>query len=1415
MQFTPADELSYCIDNEPSVVGIALPTLCGWAVNPKGPLTFQLRFRGQTIHEFACSVVRLDISRSYPNNPFSSLSGFELDFPLHLLRDIGPDLVSLVIKTAEGEKEIWKWAGSPYATNASDLSEQFRTYFSLRTSSSAFEVEERSPIDGAANLAIYIRSKGGYSFLIDTLRSLKEKLSQVDSSLAKPSSLTVLADGVGVNEVKAVLEAYQSEFSFSPAVLALDQFTGWSKTSGVKESELDRTLVLHLDESLDYQGLCLRSLLTDFVQMTGLSVFMPAIYGGEGGLKGKPGVSLLDFRKKSSVSGSDIPCLFPTNELSAVWLSTLAFLDSLEKEYTSVSGEFAFVSPPDGSSLYHIDLRQPLHRRESLVPGYRSDVVGDMQEVIRLQIQFTKEESSVAAEDGEPNSNERVVFLLPANWTEASVVQARVQQVIRLAEELRSAGVPVYFVSDGKYSETEYLKGFSTISLESYLEENPDEQKGWVIAASWCMVRAAYTLAYTRGLEVAQLIQDRSDQLAILKRPEFVNLAFWAYRSQALPICNTPGSIEHIEAVSDAGSDLLSLPFIIDDTQFLGLPLERQANTILLITHGSEASSRIAARIEKTLKKEKVDALVTKVDLNADSTNSALLNNLYTSNAVVVDCAEDERLSSVAVDASSCGAKAFLRKGNVLAGDDLLAGSELFDAEDVEHFVAERLVSALKASLNAAKTEANAVPAKSSFNASKFVGELAKAQKKLVSKLEKGRKTRAGVSLVIPVYGALDATVACLKSVLRTAPENYQIIVVNDASDEGTSHCLRSLAASEERITLIDKDVNAGFVQACISGVAAAKPENDIVLLNSDVVLTQGALEEVQNSAYARHNIGLVSALSTNSPHLEIELNPGDSLETAAKKIKRFHSPKSPTIITAEGQLMYIRRWALERYGFFDPVFNRGFCEESDLCMRMFLHGVDMVAADNALICHRKSASFGKEGGLTLKRENRPIFDARWAKFYELVYPEFLKRDPLREVRDRYLRLRTALERPYERLPISGLKKFTAGTEKYFSGDLKDVLEGVEVVFVLPSVILGGGTLSVLQHVNELLLRGVEARVITLQESSVPEYPLLAPPIAVSCEQFFNLKWTNQKVVATFWLTAYLLRGLLNRFPELQGYYYVQDYEPWFYSLPENFHSVKEAEGSYHLGLKTVAKTDFLRAKVKELQGVDVSVITPGLSRSIFYPGVQQQQQSRPRVSAYYRLRTPRRGARESLEVLKLVKRRLPEAKIVLFGENAELSEEDSALFETAGRLVPEKVAELYRNSDVVLDMSHWHGFGRMGIEAMAAGAVPVLTKSGGVNQYAQDGVNCSLVEVGDVDAAVDRVVELLVNRPMRLEMRKAALKQADKFSEEAATDDWLALWGMDGRNSAVAPLAFSDTADSQRQELDDSSNGLKRTANL
>ena len=92
-------------------------------------------------------------------------------------------------------------------------------------------------------------------------------------------------------------------------------------------------------------------------------------------------------------------------------------------------------------------------------------------------------------------------------------------------------------------------------------------------------------------------------------------------------------------------------------------------------------------------------------------------------------------------------------------------------------------------------------------------------------------------SIVIVTHNQIDYTRQCLDSIARLTDEPYELIVVDNASTDGTVDYLRA----KPGVRLIVNHTNRGFPAAVNQGIAAASGKQ-ILLLNNDVIVTTGWL---------------------------------------------------------------------------------------------------------------------------------------------------------------------------------------------------------------------------------------------------------------------------------------------------------------------------------------------------------------------------------------------------------------------------------------------------------------------------------------------------------------------------------------------------------------------------------------------
>jgi GT2 family glycosyltransferase len=260
------------------------------------------------------------------------------------------------------------------------------------------------------------------------------------------------------------------------------------------------------------------------------------------------------------------------------------------------------------------------------------------------------------------------------------------------------------------------------------------------------------------------------------------------------------------------------------------------------------------------------------------------------------------------------------------------------------------------------------------------------------------REARQEVTIVVPVYNAFEATKVCLES-LEAQTEHaigIRILMINDASTDPRITPLLETFAKLPTFHLLTNAFNKGYTHTINIGINWAQYD-DIVLLNSDAVVTRGWLKGLSLAAYSGVNVATATAMSDNAGAFSFPVqnspNPkpeGVSYDDFADLIIAHTAKLLPVSVpTGSGFCMYIRRDALNVIGLFDEeAFPRGYGEENDFCMRAIKAGLRNVISPYSYVFHVRSASFGKEKDTLIKGAVDTV-TTRYPEYARLVKESF------------------------------------------------------------------------------------------------------------------------------------------------------------------------------------------------------------------------------------------------------------------------------------------------------------------------------------------------------------------------------------------------------------------------------------------
>lgn len=194
----------------------------------------------------------------------------------------------------------------------------------------------------------------------------------------------------------------------------------------------------------------------------------------------------------------------------------------------------------------------------------------------------------------------------------------------------------------------------------------------------------------------------------------------------------------------------------------------------------------------------------------------------------------------------------------------------------------------------------------------------------------------AMTSLVIPVYNQLDYTKQCLASIARWTDAPYEVIVVDNASTDGTREYLR-----QAPVTVIANEHNLGCAKAWNQGIRASRGQF-IAILNNDIVLTAGWLRGLRRYMDETGH-GVVSPAAREG-RLDYDL------EAYAQAYTRRCAAASRSDLY--GACFLVARPVFDRIGLFDEAFGYGGCEDVDFHWRVMAGGFTVGQTGSVLIHH-------------------------------------------------------------------------------------------------------------------------------------------------------------------------------------------------------------------------------------------------------------------------------------------------------------------------------------------------------------------------------------------------------------------------------------------------------------------------------
>jgi GT2 family glycosyltransferase len=249
------------------------------------------------------------------------------------------------------------------------------------------------------------------------------------------------------------------------------------------------------------------------------------------------------------------------------------------------------------------------------------------------------------------------------------------------------------------------------------------------------------------------------------------------------------------------------------------------------------------------------------------------------------------------------------------------------------------------------------------------------------------------LDIIIPTYNGIDNLKLVLNSLYRQSFRDFRIIVVDNASTDGSVEYIEN---EFRDVIIIRNPDNFGFAKAINTGLkyslGNSKPEY-VLLLNNDIELETDFLMKGIASFGISDEIGSVAVKMMNYYNRDfiddtgdfIKANGGSPLARGMEEKDEGQYDKAEYIFSACAGAAFYKTEVFVKTGLFDEDFF-AYLEDVDLGFRLQLAGYKCYYNPGIICYHKRGDTSGKVNGLVVEYSEKNLIALRLKNYPLFLY---------------------------------------------------------------------------------------------------------------------------------------------------------------------------------------------------------------------------------------------------------------------------------------------------------------------------------------------------------------------------------------------------------------------------------------------